>query len=133
LIGNKFWITLVAVVGYGAWAFYSSVYDGTMDKHFNVAIRAALIQGTYSGVLTLINLSVLEFLFLKLNSLLPCLGNIIATVSCATIAQYLVIVPIHLINGTPNIVLTLAPGFIIGTAFSTAYLFSVKKKFYPLT
>ena len=70
MIGNKFWITLVAVVGYGAWAFYSSVYDGTMDKHFNVAIRAALIQGTYSGVLTLINLSVLEFLFLKLNSLL---------------------------------------------------------------
>ena len=128
---NKFWITVAAVAGYGGWAFYSSVYDGTMDQHFDVAIRAGVIQGVYAGLLTLINLSVLEFLFLKFNDLLPCFVNIMVTVLIATISQYLVIVPIHLVNGTPNIVLTLAPGLLIGTAFSTAYLFSVMKKFYP--
>lgn len=102
-----------------------------MERYFDVALRAGVIQGAYAGLLTLVNLSVLEFLFLKFNSLLPCLVNIFVTVLSATFVQYLIIVPIHLVNGTPNIVLTLAPGIVIGTAFSTAYLFSVKKKYYP--
>jgi hypothetical protein len=128
---HKVWITVIAVLGYGGWAFYSSVYDGSMQQNFAVAMRAGFIQGAYSGLLTLINITALEFMFLKLNSMMPCLANMVLTVVCATIVQYGVIVPIHIINGTPNIVLTLAPGFFIGTTFSAAYLFSVRKKHYP--
>ncbi len=128
---KKLLITTIAVIGYGGWALYSNwPADGNADAQM-IAIRAAIIQGSYSGLLTLVNIIVLEAVFLKLNSLLPCIVNMVATVSIATIAQYSIIIPVHIMNQTPNIFITLLPGFIIGTAFSTAYLMSVRYKHYP--
>lgn len=142
---KKLLITSIAIIGYGGWALYSnwpadggsvgnvvsSVGNVVSSEAQMIAIRAGIIQGSYSGLLTLVNIIILEAVFLKLNSRLPCNVNMAATVSIATITQYAIIIPIHIMNQTPNIFITLLPGFIIGTAFSTAYLMSVRYKHYP--
>ena len=128
----KFLVSLAAVFGYGGWAYFSNCFV-EMNNAEMVALRAAIIQGSYAGLLTLINVVVLEGLFLWFNDKLSCLGNMLTTVSCATAMQYSIIVPVHLLNGTPNILLTLAPGLVIGTLFSSGYVYSVKNRYYPPT
>lgn len=123
-------ITLVAVLGYGGWAVFSNWSSEHIEMQ-SIAIRAGIIQGSYSGLLTLITVILLEKLFLSLNTRLPCGLNMFVTVFTATLVQYSIIIPVHIFNGTPNILLTLLPGFVIGTAFSTAYLVSVKNQHYP--
>ena len=130
---KKLLITAIAIIGYGGWALYSNWPAVSNAEAEMIAIRAGIIQGGYSGLLTLINIIILEAVFLKLNSRLPCNVNMVATVSIATVAQYSIIIPVHIMNQTPNIFITLLPGFIIGTAFSTAYLMSVRYKHYPAT
>ena len=127
-------ITLIAILGYGCWALYSNwpaagITDSAAAEM--IAIRAGIIQGSYSGLLTLVNIIALEALFLRCNDKLPCQLNMIVTVCIATIIQYSIIIPVHVLNQTPNIIITLLPGFIIGTAFSSVYLLSVRYKHYP--
>jgi hypothetical protein len=130
-IAKKALITLVAVIGYGSWALYSN-WPADSDAHGQmIAIRAACIQGFYSGFLTLITVIALEAIFLRLNKKLSCRSNMIVTVAITAIMQYSIIVPVHIFNQTPNILITLLPGFIIGTIFSTVFLMSVKAKHYP--
>lgn len=130
-IAKKALITLVAVIGYGSWALYSN-WPADSDAHGQmIAIRAACIQGFYSGFLTLITVIALEAIFLRLNKKLNCRSNMIVTVAITAIMQYSIIVPVHIFNQTPNILITLLPGFIIGTIFSTVFLMSVKAKHYP--
>jgi len=118
------WIaTIAAVIGYGAWAYWANC-NVDMPNAISVAWRAAAIQGGYAGGLTLINVYVLELLFDWLSSnLQPILSGFSAVLS-ALIAQYAVIIPIHILNQTPNILMTLAPGLIIGTIFSTTYVYN---------
>lgn len=128
---KKTLITLCAVIGYGGWALFSNLAEDSALAAQTIALRAAIIQGSYAGLLTLVNLVVLETIFLRLNHRLSCRNNIIATLLIATGAQYSLIVPVHWLNATPNILLTLLPGLIIGSCFSTAYLLSLKQKHYP--
>lgn len=128
---KKALITTVAVLGYGGWAYYSNLpADGAADLQM-IAMRAGIIQGGYSGILTLVNVIVLEALFLRLNARLNCTVNMVVTVLAAAVAQYAIIIPVHIMNQTPNIFITLLPGFIIGTGFSVGYLMTVKNKHYP--
>ena len=128
---KKALITLIAVLGYGGWAYYSNLSpQGTADSQM-IALRAGIIQGGYSGILTLVNVIVLEALFLRLNARLSCRVNMFVTVLSAALVQYAIIIPVHIMNQTPNIFITLLPGFIIGTGFSIGYLTSVKNKHYP--
>lgn len=130
-IAKKALITLVAVIGYSSWALYSN-WPADGDAHGQmIAIRAACIQGFYSGFLTLITVIALEAIFLRLNKKLSCRSNMIVTVAITAIMQYSIIVPVHIFNQTPNILITLLPGFIIGTIFSMVFLMSVKAKHYP--
>lgn len=123
-------IVLAAMLGYGGWAVYSNMPGQLgpsgpaemMGQMSNVAWRAGCIQGGYAGLLTLINLSILEYLYDKLLQRMPGLQAAAWTLLASTIAQYSIIIPVHLLNGTPNILLTLAPGFVISTLFSSAYL-----------
>jgi len=127
---KKLIITAVAVIGYGSWALYSN-WPADGDAHGQmIAIRAACIQGFYSGFLTLITVIALEAIFLRLNKKLSCRSNMIVTVTITAIMQYSIIVPVHIFNQTPNIFITLLPGFIIGTIISTVFLMSVKAKHY---
>ena len=121
-------IALIAVIGYGGWAYYSNAMVDT-----TIAIRAACIQGGYSGLLTLFNVLILEALFRKLDPHLPCNANMALTLLIATTLQYAIIIPVHWLNQTPNILTTLLPGFVIGTLFSAAYLLSLKRTLFPKT
>ncbi|MGB5325149.1 MAG: hypothetical protein WBN40_06980 [Pseudomonadales bacterium] len=123
-------IVLAATLGYGGWAVYSNMPGqlgpsgpaGMMDEMSNVAWRAGCIQGGYAGLLTLINLSILEQLFRRLRQRMQGLPAAAYTLLASTIAQYSIIIPVHLLNGTPNILLTLLPGLVISTLFSGTYL-----------
>lgn len=123
-------ITLIAILGYGGWAFYSnSPINGDAELQA-IAFRAGIIQGGYSGILTLTNIILLEAVLKHLNHRLTLNFNMVATLTIAGAVQYAIIIPVHLANDTPNILITLLPGFIIGTAFSFAYLLSIKNKYY---
>ena len=117
----KLFVSIIAALGYGLWAYYANCYSDTVINPEMIATRAGVIQGGYAGALTLINVLVLEAFYKKL-SISSLSGNpTLITVVLATCLQYAIIVPIHIINGTPNIVITLLPGFFIGTLFSTFY------------
>lgn len=126
-------IVLAATLGYGGWAVYSNMPGQLgpsgpaemMGEMSNVAWRAGYIQGGYAGLLTLINLSILERLFVRLRARMQPFPAAAWTLLASTVAQYSIIIPVHLFNGTPNILLTLLPGFIISTLFSSAYLRSI--------
>ena len=119
-------IVLAAVLGYGGWAVYSNMLDQPAAMH-SVAWRAGCIQGGYAGLLTLINISILESLYRVLLQRQGITAASITTLLVSTVAQYSIIIPVHLLNGTPNILLTLLPGLVIGTAFSSAYLWSLRR------
>lgn len=115
--------TIAAVVGYGGWAYFANC-NANMDDATLVAWRAAVIQGGYAGGLTLVNIYVLELLFNRATSMFsPLLSGVVAVVA-ALGAQYALIIPVHIFNQTPNILATLAPGLIIGTSFSSAYMYN---------
>ena len=124
----KFIITAAAVLGYGLWAYFANCYSGQVENPEMVAMRAGIIQGGYAGLLTLINVYLLEILYLRLSQRLEPPQAVAFAVLVATIAQYSLIVPVHILNGTPNIIITLLPGFLIGTAFSVTYTLAFKKK-----
>ena len=119
-------IVIAAVLGYGGWAVYSNRLGQPADMAM-VAWRAGCIQGGYAGVLTLINISMLEALFKRLLKRLPVTSAALITLLLATATQYAVIIPVHLINGTPNILLTLLPGLVIGTLFCCFYLWGLRR------
>ena len=127
---KKAFITLVTILGYGGWAFYSnSPPNGDVELQA-IAFRAGIIQGGYSGILTLTNIILLEAVLKHLNNRLTLNFSMAVTLTVASAVQYAIIIPVHLANDTPNILITLLPGFIIGTAFSFGYLLSIKNKYY---
>lgn len=131
--GRQLLIVMAATLGYGGWAVFSNMPgqlgpsgpDAMMEQMSNVAWRAGFIQGGYAGILTLINLSILERLYAMLVRRMRSLPAATYTLLVSTLAQYSIIIPVHLVNGTPNILITLLPGFIISTVFSMAYLKSL--------
>lgn len=117
----KYIFAVAALIGYGGWAVYSNIMDGSKSSMI-IAWRAGCIQGVYSAILTLVNMLMLEFSYRRFFSgYTPLLARVYAVAS-VMFAQYLLIVPIHIVNGTPNIFLTLLPGIVIGSLFSYAYV-----------
>ena len=127
---NKLIITLIAMLGYGGWAYYCNIPANGDIELQTIAFRAGIIQGGYSGILTLTQMILLQAVLKHLNQLLTLNLNMIATITTASALQYAIIIPVHLANDTPNILMTLLPGFFIGTAFSFGYLLSIKNKYY---
>ena len=111
----------IAFVGYGGWALYSNIMDGS-EASMIIAWRAACIQGVYSAIVTLVNMLMLEFSFSRYFFEHPPTLARAYSVATVLLLQYSMIVPVHILNGTPNIFITLLPGMIIGTAFSYAYI-----------
>ncbi len=110
-----------ALLGYGSWAVYSNAMEGSAGQML-VAWRAGAIQGGYSALITLANMMMLEFAYRQFSHSQPRWPAIVSAVGAVSLLQYALIVPVHAYNGTPNILLTLLPGIIIGTVFSLAYL-----------
>jgi len=117
----KYVFAVAAFTGYGSWAVYSNVMDGS-EASMIIAWRAGFIQGVYSAILTLANMLMLEFSYRRFFSGYAPRPARLYAVASVMFAQYFLIVPIHVINGTPNIFLTLLPGIIIGSVFSYVYV-----------
>lgn len=117
----KYIFALAAFTGYGGWAVYSNIMDGS-ESSMIIAWRAGCIQGVYSAILTLANMLMLEYSYHRFFSGYAPLLARVYTVASVMFAQYLLIVPIHIVNGTPNIFLTLLPGIVIGSLFSFVYI-----------
>ncbi len=127
----KLLITLIAMLGYGLWAYFANCYSGAVENPEMIATRAGIIQGAYAGALTFLNVIMLERIYKRLKDSFSHAQTVGIAVVIALIGQYAVIVPVHIFNGTPNILITLLPGLVIGTIFSISYTHAYAKKVTP--
>lgn len=109
------------LLGYGGWAFFVNQSAGA-----EMALRAAIIQGGYSFILTLSMSFFTEKLFAYLARRLPTLHAPWLTVVLVSATTVWIAIGIHSINGTPNIIATILPGFIVGMIYTSAYVAALK-------
>jgi hypothetical protein len=110
---------IAGLIVYGGWAFFVNSEYGTQ-----AGMKAALVQGSYSFVLTLCTTLIMEFLWQALQTVpRPVMATIVITNSFTFITAY----SINWIFGTPAILLTILPGFTIGIAFTSVYVISLLK------
>ncbi len=105
-------------IGYGGWAYLVNQSAGVL-----MGARAGLIQGSYSFALTLGMTLVTERLYHRLPESHAGLSTIVI-VSATT---WCVAFSIHFANGTPMIVPTILPGFIIGIIYTAVYVAALRK------
>jgi len=110
---------LAAFGGYGGWAFLVNA-----DHGFPLAVRALLVQGTYSFVLTLSSTLLMEYLYRRLFAM-P--GAAWLTVVITVALLFTTAYGINLAAGTPEIVMTILPGFLIGSGYTVAYVFGLSR------
>ena len=111
---------LAGFLAYGGWAFYANSGHGDA-----IALRSGVVQGSYSFVLTFVMTIVTEWLFAKLyprSFWLPSLMLIVCSVLFTTAYT------INMIAGTPEILMTIFPGFVIGSIYTLVYVIGLSKK-----
>ncbi len=106
-------------VGYGGWAFFANLSHGS-----EIAARAGWVQGTYSLVLTFVMTFVTEWLFARTKELAH---GMAVTVLIVCIILFSSAYGIHMVAGTPEILMTILPGFIIGTIYTAVYVWGLQK------
>jgi hypothetical protein len=107
---------LAALVGggaYGCWAAFTHHRLG-----LGVAMRAGLTQVALSVIVTLVAVLVLERLFRWPSN--PVRGFWLATLGTSTLGTVWLAVG-HVLAGTPNIAVTIAPPVIVGAACDFLY------------
>ena len=110
---------LAGFVAYGGWAYYANSAHGG-----EIAMRSGLVQGTYSLVLTFLMTLVTEWLFIAFARLPGRVG--VATV-VISVVLFLSAYGIHMLVGTPEILMTIVPGWIIGSIYTTIYLLGLRR------
>ena len=120
---SAFWRSLLAglagFVGYGAWAWYAN-----LDHGADVAMRSGLVQGGYSLILTFLMTLVTEFLYAKFVDLV---AGTVMTTGVVSVILFVSAYSIHAIVGTPEILMTITPGFIIGTIYTYVYVLGLRR------
>ena len=112
---------------YGFWAFLVNIMHGPL-----IAVKAACVQGSYSFLVTLGMTLLLEGMyrfFVKLIVWRWLSGACTVIFSCAPvfIGSWMV----NLAAGTPEIFETVILGYVIGTIYSSSYVFGLIKKGRP--
>ncbi len=100
---------------YGSWAYFANMAHGEA-----VAMRGGLVQGGYSLVLTFVMSLVTEFLYAKID-------KVGVTVAVVSIILFISAFTIHMLVGTPEILMTIAPGWVIGSVYTVAYLLGLRR------
>lgn len=103
-----------ALLGYGAWAYVANA-----DYGVATGLRAALTQGGYAFLVTLVMTSLLEFLY-QWSRPLHRSAWIAFLATCATL--YLSSWGVNALAGTPRIFWTILPGMVIGTVYTANYV-----------
>jgi len=104
-----------AGVGYGAWAWFANSAAGD-----EAALKAALVQGGYSFVLTFLMTHVTQWLYCYTG------GLVWLTTLLSSVLLLITAYAIHVIAGTPEVGLTIAPGFTIGTVYTAFFVVYLK-------
>lgn len=106
---------VVGFLGYGGWAYFANMAHG-----MEIALRAALAQGMYCLGITFAMTLLTEYLFLRGGAV----WRVITLVSVFLLAgAYL----IHFYIETPEILLTILPGWSIGLVYTTVYILSMRR------
>lgn len=101
-------------IAYGGWGFWVNMSHGT-----EMGAMAGLIQGSYSFVLTLSMTMVMEHL---MRILAGVRARPVITVVVVSVGTFAVAYSIQWLNSTPEILLTIIPGFLIGAVYSGVYV-----------
>ncbi len=96
-------------IGYGGWAYFAN-----HDYGQTAAWRAFLTQGGYSFVVTLVMTVLLENLYRRTSSVVWSAGSV-------SLLLYASSWSVNWIAGTPEILITILPGAIIGTVYSFSW------------
>lgn len=110
---------LAGFVAYGSWASFANWPHGEA-----IALRSGLVQGSYSLVLTLSMTLVTEWLH---NRFINLPGTILWVMLIVCPALFTTAYVINMIAGTPEILMTILPGFVIGSVYTLVYLMGLQR------
>ena len=114
---------LAGFVAYGGWAFWANLEHGDA-----VAMRAGLLQGSYSFALTFASTLLMEGLYAFFVRRGDALRARLATVAVTAVILLAVPVALHMLAGTPEIAMTVAPGFAIGMVYTWIYVAALTRR-----
>ena len=109
----------IGLLFYGAWAFWVNYDYGQA-----LALKAAVTQGSYSFVITLVLALIVEWLFLGLKKW-PFHLFFIGLITCCLL--YLTSWSLNYFVGTPNILMTILPGAAVSTVYTIIYIVGLNK------
>jgi len=115
--------TLAGILGsivYGGWAMYANSGHGDA-----IALRSGLVQGSYSLAITFAMTLVSEWLFLAF-AVVP--GRVFVTAAVVSGVLFTSSYGIHHIVGTPEILMTIVPGYVIGSVYTVVYLLGLQRQ-----
>ena len=110
---------LAGFIGYGGWAWYANLDHGDF-----IAMRSGLVQGSYSLLLTFLMTLVTETVYAKCHRL-P--GAVPVTTLMISVILFVSAYTIHMFVGTPEILMTIMPGWVIGTIYTLVYILGLKR------
>ena len=90
----------------------------------DVAMRAGFAQGTFSLVITFVMTIFTEWVYIRVGDV-P--GKLYAITGMISVTLFASAYSIHLFIGTPEILMTILPGFVIGTLYTFAYVTGLQK------
>lgn len=116
---RSFGSAIAAFIGYGSWAYYANHSHGMFT-----AAKALLTQGGYSFLLTLSLSWIMEHLF---RSIKHPQARFPMTFVSTCFLLYATAWGINALLGTPEILMTILPGAIIGTVYTYSYTLTLAK------
>lgn len=109
-----------ALIIYGSWAVYANFEHGQ-----HAYIMAGIVQGSYAFISTLTMTSAARWMYKKCG----CGRNgIISGFSFGFLVMLAIPITVHYMAGTPDILETMLPGLIWGTAYLLSYLILAEKQ-----
>ncbi len=111
------------LLGYGGWAYWVNRQEG-----MELAVNAALTQGGYSFVITLVLSGFMEWFYryLGVKQVRPyCKSLMVIVVTCCLL--YSISWGVNHWAGTPMILLTILPGAIASTIYTVVYVAAISR------
>ncbi len=105
---------------YGGWAYWVNMSDGAQ-----MAITTALVQGSFSFVLTLSMTLILEYLYRFLG---PGTGAVVGTTAAVSAFMFATAYSLQWLAGSSEILMTILPGYLIGTVYAASYAVSLERR-----